>query len=133
MRRSGTVLALSLATVTLLATSAGAGARDVVATADTRQDVAAVVAMDEAQFELVQEVIAADAQLAAKVAVTARLLSLGLTPDEALVRVNALSEDDLQQLAARPEQLAMGAIEDKTLLIIAVILVVPSLLLLLAV
>jgi hypothetical protein len=56
----------------------------------------------------------------AKALVTARLLELGLSPAEAQARVDALEVQDLQQLAANPEQLAMGGMEDKTLVLIIV-------------
>ena len=56
----------------------------------------------------------------AKDLVTARLLELGLSPAEAQARVDALEVQDLQQLAANPEQLAMGGMDQKTLVLIIV-------------
>ena len=73
---------------------------------------------------------AASASDAAAV-VTKRLMETGLTKDEASQRVRELTQADLQKLAEHPEQVAMAGIKDSTLIIIAVILIVPSVLLLL--
>lgn len=64
-------------------------------------------------------------------ALRTRLVALGLTPAEADIRIAALTPGDLQKLAQNPEQVAMAGIKDTTLILIAVILVVPSLILLL--
>lgn len=60
-----------------------------------------------------------------------RLVALGLTLDEADRKVAALTPTDLEKLGANPEQVAMAGIEDRTLILIAVILIAPSILLLL--
>ena len=66
-----------------------------------------------------------------KTAVRDRLVSLGLTLDEANSKIGNLTTADLQKLGANPEQVAMAGIEDKTLILIAVILIAPSIILLL--
>lgn len=66
-----------------------------------------------------------------KAAVRNRLVSLGLTLDEADRKIADLTPDDLQKLGASPEQVAMAGIKDRTLILIAVILIAPSILLLL--
>ncbi len=68
---------------------------------------------------------------ATRVLVIDRLVSLGLTQQEAGSRVSKLTNEDLAQLAAHPEHVAMGGVKDRTLIIIAVVLVIPSILLLL--
>lgn len=67
----------------------------------------------------------------AKLEVRNRLMSLGLTSVEADAKIASLTTGDLQKLGQNPEQIAMAGIKDTTLILIAVILVVPSLLLLL--
>jgi hypothetical protein len=62
-----------------------------------------------------------------------KLTTLGLTEREAADRVAALTPADLEKLRQNPEQLQNAGIKDKTLIIIAVILIVPSILLLLIV
>lgn len=64
--------------------------------------------------------------------VTDRMVKLGLTAEEASLRVKSLTHADLQKLGATPEQVGMAGIKDKTLIIIAVILILPSILLLMA-
>ena len=64
------------------------------------------------------------------VSVTKRLMDKGLSRVEAEKRVNQLTQSDLQKFADSPEQVEMGGIKDSTLIIIAVILIVPSILLL---
>ncbi len=61
-----------------------------------------------------------------------RMVKLGLTPGEADNRVKALTDADLNKLAGSPESLEMAGIKDKTLIIIAAILILPSILLLVA-
>ncbi len=67
----------------------------------------------------------------ASVKVHARLMEVGLTSEDADSRLSLLSDSDIQKLAENPAQLAMGGIEDKTLILIAVILIAPSIILLL--
>jgi hypothetical protein len=67
----------------------------------------------------------------ARTALTERLVKLGLTQEESESRVRQLSNQEVIQLAEKPEQVGMGGIQDKTLIIIAVILIIPSVLLLL--
>lgn len=66
----------------------------------------------------------------AKVVVKERMMALGLTASEADAKVNALTQGDLQKLANNLNQVAMAGIQDRTLIIIAIILIVPSILLL---
>jgi hypothetical protein len=73
----------------------------------------------------------ATAGSAAREVVTERLLALGLDAEQARMRVDALTDDDLRLFAQHPQQLARGGVEDKTLITIAVILIIPSVLLLL--
>lgn len=63
----------------------------------------------------------------------ARLVRLGLSPEEATTRVSQLTADDLAVLADHPEQLAVGGVKDTTLIIIAGIIILPSLLIILLV
>jgi hypothetical protein len=78
--------------------------------------------------------VAGPAQLPAQqveATLKARLVKLGLSPKEASEKIAALTPADLQKLGENPDQVAMAGIKDTTLILIAVILVVPSLLLLL--
>jgi len=85
------------------------------------------VAAQSAQEQLVvQQVSPLRSVLAAK------LVDLGLTAQEAEARVNQLTDRDVQQLAENPQQMGLGGIKDKTLIIIALILILPSILLLAA-
>ena len=63
---------------------------------------------------------------------TRQLTNLGLTEKEAQARVSLLSDQEVKQLVENPNQVGMGGIRDKTLIIIAVILILPSILLLAA-
>jgi hypothetical protein len=63
----------------------------------------------------------------------ARLVRLGLSQEEATTRVGQLTADDLAVLADHPEQLAVGGVKDTTLIIIAGIIILPSLLIILLV
>lgn len=75
--------------------------------------------------------LAQEADQRVESALKTRLMALGLTSTEAEARIAALTPGDLQKLAQNPEQVAMAGIKDTTLILIAVILVVPSLILLL--
>ena len=68
----------------------------------------------------------------ARAALSRQLVDLGLTQKEADSRVSLLPEAEVVQLVENPKQLGMGGIKDKTLIIIAVILILPSVLLLAA-
>lgn len=70
--------------------------------------------------------------VAVRQALTTKLVDLGYTPSEAQQRVNQLNDQEIGQLMANPDQVGVGGIQDKTLIIIAVILVLPSILLLMA-
>lgn len=82
---------------------------------------------------LAETVVALDdgSAVDARAVVTERLVALGLDAEQARARVDALTEADLQQFAQHPQQLARGGVEDKTLITVAVILIIPSVLLLL--
>lgn len=60
-----------------------------------------------------------------------RLIDLGLTSAEAEQKLSELTPADLAKLGQNPDQLAMAGIKDTTLILIAVILILPGLLLLL--
>ena len=61
-----------------------------------------------------------------------QLLALGLTESEAQVRLSALRPEDISVLARDPKLNGKGGVKDKTLIIIACILIIPSILLLAA-
>lgn len=63
-------------------------------------------------------------------ALTKQLVDLGLTEGEAGSRVAQLADQEIVQLVENPKQVGMGGIKDKTLIVIAVILILPSILLL---
>lgn len=67
-----------------------------------------------------------------RAALSKKLVTLGLTPKEAESRVSQLTNQDIIQLTENPKQMGLGGIKDKTLIIIAVILILPSILLLAA-
>jgi len=57
--------------------------------------------------------------------VMSRLISLGLSREEAESRIIELTDTDIAKLAANPDQLAMGAVSSKALIWAAVILISP--------
>lgn len=57
-----------------------------------------------------------------------QLLALGLTESETQVRLSALRPEDISVLAQNPKLNGKGGVKDKTLIIIAVILILPTLL-----
>lgn len=70
---------------------------------------------------------------AARTALTKQLVDLGLTEKEAASRVTQLPYEEVRQLVEKPNQVGMGGIQDRTLIIIALILIIPSILLLVAI
>jgi hypothetical protein len=62
-----------------------------------------------------------------------RLVSLGLTVDEADTRIAALTAADLQKLEKNFDQVRMAGVKDSTLILIAVILILPGLIVLMAI
>lgn len=70
---------------------------------------------------------------AARAALTKQIVELGLTEKEARDRVAQLPYHEVRQLVEKPQQVGMGGIQDRTLIIIALILIVPSILLLIAI
>lgn len=74
----------------------------------------------------------ATTQAAARTALSQQLVDLGLTQKEADSRVSKLADAEVVRLVENPKQVGLGGIKDKTLIIIAVILILPSILLLAA-
>lgn len=63
-----------------------------------------------------------------RAALSQQFVNLGLTDKEAEARVSQLTDAEVSQLVENPKQVGMGGIQDKTLIIIAVILIIPSVL-----
>ena len=57
--------------------------------------------------------------------VMSRLISLGLSREEAESRIIELTDTDIAKLAANPDQLAMGAVSSRAIIWAAVILISP--------
>ena len=74
-----------------------------------------------------------ESETATRGALTKQLVKLGLEEREAQSRVARLPLHEVQQLVENPKQLGMGGIQDRTLIIIALILIIPSVLLLVAI
>lgn len=90
---------------------------------------APAVAEDTADFATTP----AQAHAAVRTALSQQLVELGLAQAEADARVALLQDEEVVRLVQDPKQVGMGGIKDKTLIIIAVILIIPSVILLLAI
>jgi hypothetical protein len=68
-----------------------------------------------------------------KATVTERLMKVGMSRAQADQKVERLTASDIQKLADSPQSIERAGIKDRTLVIIALILILPSILLLAAI
>jgi hypothetical protein len=104
----------------------------VLGVAASAQEAAPVNSGSSDQKQKAQQVTVDTASVEARAAVKQRLAKLGLTQEEADSRIQRLTDKDIQKLGSSPESIAMAGVKDRTLVIIALILILPSILLLAA-
>lgn len=121
---------ITVTTALVFALGVGLAAQGPAGSDESREQQQAIATSDQTAVGAALDARASSAS-DARLLVKERMMALGLTASEADSKVNALTTGDLEKLANSLDQVAMAGVSDRTLIIIAVILIVPSVLLLL--